>query len=309
MHRDASRIDLSAFELRHLRYFVAVAEELHFGRAARRLGIAQPPLSQQIRQLEERLGVSLFSRTSRQVALTPAGEALLRGARRALAEVGLATAAARRAATGETDALRVAYTDSAALSVLPGAIRRFRDALPSVHLDLVEGSTAAQVDAVVRDLVDLAVVRGPVVQPALRTEVVLRESFLVALPESHPLAGLADIELRALAGEPMVLFPRHLAPEFHDTIVALCRAADFTPLIEYEGAEYQTILSLVAAGLGVSLVPRSVGNLQRRGVVYRPIPDAPPRAEIAAVYRAENWSRSRDAMLAALRSVGGTTLD
>ena len=296
-------------ELRHLRYFVAVAEELHFGRAAKRLGIAQPPLSQQIRQLEERLGVVLFSRTSRQVALTPAGEALLRGARRTLAEVGLAAAAARRAATGETDALRVAYTDSAALSVLPSAIRRFRSVMPTVHLDLVEGSTAAQIDAVVRDLVDLAVVRGPVAQPALRTEVVLRESFLAALPESHPLAGLAEIELRALAGVPMVLFPRHLAPEFHDTIVALCRAADFTPLVGYEGAEYQTILSLVAAGLGVSLVPHSVGNLQRRGVVYRPIPDAPPRAEIAAVYRAENWSRSRDAMLAALRSAGGTALD
>jgi len=301
MHRDASHIDLTAFELRHLRYFVAVAEELHFGRAARRLGIAQPPLSQQIRQLEERLGVTLFSRTSRQVALTPAGEALLRGARRTLAEVGLAAAAARRAATGETDALRVAYTDSAALSVLPRAIRRFRSELPSVHLDLVEGSTAAQIDAVARDLVDLAVVRGPVVQPTLRTEVVLREPFLLALPESHPLTRLAAVELGVLGTEPMVLFPRHLAPDFHDTISAMCRAAGFTPLVAYEGAEYQTILSLVAAGLGVSLVPRSVENLQRRGVVYRAIPDAPPRAEIAAVYRIESWSRPLEAMLAALR--------
>ena len=306
MQRDASHIDLSAFELRHLRYFVAVAEELHFGRAARRLGIAQPPLSQQIRQLEQRLGVSLFVRTSRQVALTPAGEALLRGARRVLAEMGLAAAAARRAGAGETDALRVAYTDSAALSVLPGAIQRFRSAMPTVHLDLVEGSTAAQIDAVVRDLVDLAVVRGPVVQPSLRTEVVLREPFLLALPEPHPLTGRDTIELAALGAEPMVLFPRHLAPDFHDTISAMCRAAGFTPLVAYEGAEYQTILSLVAAGLGVSLVPRSVANLQRRGVVYRVIPDAPPRAEIAAVYRAENWSLPLESMLAALRTVDVT---
>jgi len=305
MFRDASGIDLSAFELRHLRYFVAVAEELHFGRAAKRLGIAQPPLSQQIRQLEARLDVPLFTRTSRQVALTAAGEALLRGARRALAEVGLAAAAARRAATGETDALRIAYTDSAALSVLPGAIQRFRSALPSVHLDLVEGSTAAQIDAVARDLVDLAVVRGPIVQPSLRTEVVLREPFLLALPESHPLTQLDTVELGALGGEPMVLFPRHLAPDFHDTISAMCRAAGFTPLVAYEGAEYQTILSLVAAALGVSLVPRSVANLQRRGVVYRAIPDAPPRAEIAAVYRAESWSRPLKAMLAVLREEGG----
>jgi DNA-binding transcriptional LysR family regulator len=301
MHRDVSHIDLSAFELRHLRYFVAVAEELHFGRAAKRLGIAQPPLSQQIRQLEHRLGVSLFSRTSRQVALTPAGEALLRGARRTLAEMGLAAAAARRAANGETDALRVGYTDSAALSVMPSAIRRFRSALPSVHLDLVEGSTAAQLDAVARDLIDLALVRGPVVQPAMRTEVVLREPFLVALPEHHPLGERETVELRALGAEPMVLFPRHLAPDFHDTISAMCRAAGFTPLVAYEGAEYQTILSLVAAGLGVSLVPRSVENLQRRGVVYRVIPDAPPRAEIAAVYRGENWSRPLEAMLEVLR--------
>jgi DNA-binding transcriptional LysR family regulator len=305
MQRDASHIDLSAFELRHLRYFVAVAEELHFGRAARRLGIAQPPLSQQIRQLEQRLGVALFIRTSRQVALTPAGEALLRGARRVLAELGLAAAAARRAGAGETDALRVAYTDSAALSVLPSAIQRFRSAMPTVHLDLVEGSTAAQIDAVGRDLVDLAVVRGPVVQPALRTEVVLREPFLLALPDPHPLTARARVELAALGGEPMVLFPRHLAPDFHDTISAMCRAAGFTPLVAYEGAEYQTILSLVAAGLGVSLVPRSVGNLQRRGVVYRELPDAPPRAEIAAVCRAENWSLPLESMLESLRAVGG----
>ena len=309
MHRDVSHIDPSTVELRHLRYFVVVAEELHFGRAARRLGIAQPPLSQQIRQLEQRLGVPLFLRTSRQVSLTPAGATLLRGARRTLAELELASAAARRAATGETGALRVGYTDSAALSVLPDAVRRFRDAWPSVHLDLTEGSTAAQIDAVVRDRVDLALVRGPIVQPALRVDVVLRESFLLALPEQHPLAGLAEIELRAVAAEPMVLFPRHLAPEFHDTITAMCRAAGFTPRIGYEGAEYQTILSLVAAGLGVSLVPRSVGNLRRRGVEYRPIPDAPPHAEIAAVYRAENGSRARDAMLDALRSVSDSAID
>ena len=305
MHRDAAHIDLAAFELRHLRYFVAVAEELHFGRAAQRLGIAQPPLSQQIRQLEQRIGATLFTRTSRRVALTPAGEALLRGARRTLAEMGLAAAAARRAATGETDALRVAYTDSAALSVLPSVIRRFRQALPSVHLDLVEGSTAAQVDAVARDLVDLALVRGPIVQPSLRTEVVLREPFLVALPEQHPLGRLETIELRTLGAEQMVLFPRHLAPDFHDTISAMCRAAGFTPLVAYEGAEYQTILSLVAAGLGVSLVPRSVENLQRRGVVYRAIHDAPPRAEIAAVYRDESWSRPLEVMLDLLRQERG----
>jgi DNA-binding transcriptional LysR family regulator len=306
MQRDAPHIDLSSLELRHLRYFVAVAEELHFGRAARRLGIAQPPLSQQIRQLEQRIGASLFARTSRQVALTPAGEALLRGARRVLAEMRLAAAAARRAEAGETDALRVAYTDSAALSVLPSAIQGFRSAMPTVHLDLVEGSTAAQVDAVVRDLVDLAVVRGPVVQPALRTEVVLREPFLLALPESHPLCERQTVELAVLGAESMVLFPRHLAPDFHDTISAMCRAAGFTPLVAYEGAEYQTILSLVAAGLGVSLVPRSVANLQRSGVVYRVITDAPPRAEIAAVYRAENWSRPLETMLWALRTAGGS---
>jgi DNA-binding transcriptional LysR family regulator len=178
--------------------------------------------------------------------------------------------------------------------------------MPTVHLDLVEGSTAAQVDAVVRDLVDLAVVRGPVVQPALRTEVVLREPFLLALPESHPLCERQTVELAVLGAESMVLFPRHLAPDFHDTISAMCRAAGFTPLVAYEGAEYQTILSLVAAGLGVSLVPRSVANLQRSGVVYRVITDAPPRAEIAAVYRAENWSRPLETMLWALRTAGGS---
>lgn len=272
-------------ELRHLRYCIAVAEELSFTRAARRLNIAQPPLSQQVKHVEERLGVTLFIRSNRKCELTPAGAAFVEAARRALGEVERAAEAARRAARGETARLRIGFTDSAALSVLPALIRRFRATHPSVHLELREASTNAQLLALERDQVDLVLVRGPLRNQPATVEVIHREPFMAAVPSAGPMGRRRSLTLSAIAAEPLVLFPRHLAPEFHDTIVAMFRRAKCLPQIVYEAAEYQTMMSLVAAGLGLSIVPASVRNLGREGVKYVPVVDAKARAEIVMAYR------------------------
>jgi DNA-binding transcriptional LysR family regulator len=284
--------ELAHLELRHLRYCLAVAEELNFTRAARKLNIAQPPLSQQIKQVEERLGVALFVRSSRKCELTPAGVAFVEAARRALAEVGRGAEAAKRAGRGETDRLRVGFTDSAALSVLPALVRRFRAAHPTVHLELREASTNAQLLALERDQEDIILVRGPLRDQAVTVEVLLRERFMAAVPDDWPLSHRRSLSLPVIAAEPLVLFQRHLAPEFHDSIVGMFRRAKCTPHIAYEAAEYQTMMSLVAAGLGISIVPASVRNLGRVGVRYLPLAGARERAEVVIAYRDKTASQS-----------------
>lgn len=293
-------------ELRHLRYFVAVAEELHFGRAARRLNVSQPPLSFQIRQLETALGTPLFVRTHRRVELTPAGTAFLDGARRTLAEAEKSVAAAQRAGRGEVDVLRVGFTDSAALAGLPEIVRAFRAAHPSIHLELTESTSQGQVDAVERDEIDVALVRGPVVSTNSRTEVVRREPFLGALPSGHRLAARRTLTIAALRNEAFVLFPRALAPAFHDLIVGLCLRAGFEPHVEHESADYQTILSLVAAGIGLTIIPASVSNLRRVGVEFRPLRGLKATAELTLVYRPHRLSRPLEAFLSAARAIAAS---
>jgi DNA-binding transcriptional LysR family regulator len=291
-------------ELRHLRYFVAVAEELHFGRAAARLHIAQPPLSQQIRQLEGLVGTELLRRTSRRVELTPAGAAFLEGARRTLNAAEGTLEVARRVGRGELASVRVGFTDSAALSIFPAAVRTHRRAFPQVHLDMVEGLTRAHVQAVEDNLLDLAVVRGPVApSPGVEVETVFREPLFAAIPASHPLAAGRGIHLGDLRGEPMVLFPRPLAPEFHDWITRLCMERGFVPQVAHNGAEYQTILSLVAAEVGISLVPATVRRAGPPEVCFQPLLDCHETAEIAVVYRPDRLFPAMEAFLATLRAV------
>ncbi len=293
-----------SLELRHLRYFVAVAEELHFGRAAARLHIAQPPLSQQIRQLERLVGTELLRRTSRRVELTPAGAAFLEGARRTLNAAEGTLEVARRVGRGELASVRVGFTDSAAVSIFPAAVRKHRRAFPEVHLDMVEGLTRAHVQGVEDNLLDLGVVRGPVApSPGVVVETVFREPLVAAIPASHPLASAGGIELGALRGEPMVLFPRPLAPEFHDWITRLCMEKGFVPRVVHNGAEYQTILSLVAAEVGISLVPASVQRVGPAEVSFQPLLDCNETAEIAVVYRPDRLFPAMEAFLATLRGI------
>lgn len=277
-------------ELRQLRYFVAVAEELHFRRAAERLHMSQPPLSQQIRALEDELGFELLIRTRRRVELTPAGAAFLRDARALLGELEGAVATARRIDAGQTGRLRIGFVGSALLSIVPGTVERFRASRPGVAIELRERSTVDQLRAVAAGVVDVGLVRPPIEDDrGLRAETVLRERTVAALPAAHPLATLTRVPLRRLAAEPHVLFPRDQAPGFHDLLIGSLAGTGAGPRVIQYAPEMLTIIGLVAAGTGVSLVPASVSRLALDGVTYRPVTGA-PRSELVAITRASDDS-------------------
>jgi DNA-binding transcriptional LysR family regulator len=262
-------------ELRHLRYFAAVAEELHFGRAAQRLGIAQPPLSQQIKSLETLIGYPLFERKP-QVRLTPAGETLLEVTRRTLAQVEEGLDFTRRAGRGEAGKLTVGFAASILTTALPEILRTYREQYPGVELRLRELSSAAQTTALADGIIDVGFVREAVEHGAdLICEPILREEFVAVLPPAHPLATRRQLPLNALAEEPFVHFPRIVAPALFDQIADACQRAGFRPRVVQEAQEWLTILGLVEAGLGVSLVPASFCRLQWGGVQYKPL--SPPR--------------------------------
>jgi DNA-binding transcriptional LysR family regulator len=273
-------------ELRQLRYFVAVAEELHFRRAAERLHISQPPLSQQIRALEDELGFALLVRTRRRVALTAAGAAFLRDARALLGELEGAVATARRIDAGHTGRLRINFVGSALLSIVPGTVERFRRSRPGVELELRERPTVDQLRAVRAGVADVGLVRPPIDDDdELLVQSVLRERTVAALPAGHRLAALSRVPLRRLAAEPLVLFPRDQAPGFHDLLIDSLAGAGAAPRVIQYAPEMLTIIGLVAAGTGVSLVPASVNRLALDGVTYRPVSGA-PRSELVAITRA-----------------------
>jgi DNA-binding transcriptional LysR family regulator len=275
-------------ELRQLRYFVAVAEELHFRRAAERLHISQPPLSQQIRALEEELGFALLIRTRRRVELTPAGNAFLRDARALLAELEGAIATARRIDAGQTGRLRISFVGSALFAIVPRMVERFRRSRPGVEIELRERPTVDQLRAIRAGSADVGLVRPPIEDDgALRIETVLRERTVAALPAGHRLAALSRVPLRRLAAEPLVLFPREQAPGFHDLLVDSLAGAGTMPRVIQYAPEMLTIIGLVAAGTGVSLVPESVNRLALDGVTYRPVSGA-PRSELVAITRADD---------------------
>ncbi|WP_067435120.1 LysR substrate-binding domain-containing protein [Nocardioides jensenii] len=289
-------------ELRHLRYFVAVAEELHFGRAAERLHMAQPPLSQQIRQLEAELGVALFTRTTRQVALTPAGARYLDRTRAVLAAVEQAGVEAARVDSGEVGRVSIGFIGSATYSLLPQLARDLRAALPDVEVDVKgEMLTPDQVVALRDGTIDIALMRTPVPHDDLEVLVVRRESLIVALPSHHPLAETESVQVRDLRDEPFVTYPSEHRSVLHDTVLALCQRAGFSPRKGVQVAETSTLVVFVAAGLGVALVPESVSALQLSGVTFRPL------AETATVELAIGWHPGRrtpavDRVLEQLRS-------
>jgi DNA-binding transcriptional LysR family regulator len=289
-------------EIRQLRYFVAVAEELHFRRAAARLHISQPPLSQQIRQLEEEMGCQLLARTRRRGELTAAGEAFLRDARALLHELDGAVATAQRIDAGQTGRLTVNFVGSALLSIVPGIVQRFRAARPGIELELHERSTVEQLRAVAAGVVDVGLVRPPIdEEPELRSEIIMRERTLAALPANHPLAALRRVPLKRLAAEPFVLFPRAQAPGFHDLLIGSVAATGAPPQVVQYAPEMLTIIGLVATGIGLSLVPESVAHLALDGVTYRPVAGA-PRADLAAITRAGDNSPLVRAFIAQAKS-------
>lgn len=261
-------------ELRHLRYFIAVAEEGHITRAAERLGIQQPPLSLQIRALEQELGVQLFRRKPRGVELTEAGQAFLERARVILAEVDRAFASTRRTARGEQGRVVVGFTSSAPFhSFVPRVIRAFREMSPLVSLVLEESGSSELVQGLHNEEIDAAFIRSPVADVVgLLVRPLLEEEMVVALPTGHPLAGdstESSMHLASLANETFILYKRPGGPGLYDSIITACRAAGFGAKVGQEAPRIISTLNLVAAGLGVSIVPASLRNLQMDGVIYR----------------------------------------
>ncbi|EYF02748.1 LysR family transcriptional regulator [Chondromyces apiculatus] len=277
-------------EFRQLQLFVAVAEELHFGRAAARVGMAQPPFSQQILRLEEELGVKLLSRTSRRVALTAAGAQLLDDARGLLARRTDLIASARRASRGEIGRLRVGFAASSAFGILAPVVRSFRARFPEVSLHLDEYEMPGLGAALATGELDVAVVRAPFQQEGVAVEELLRERFVVALSTLHPRAHEKALPLSSLSPEPFVLFPRHTGPGMHDTIVGMCTRAGFSPRIVQEASSWSSVISLVAAGMGITLAPRSARILRPRSVVFRQVRGARGWATLAMAYRVEEPS-------------------
>ncbi|MGV0028291.1 LysR family transcriptional regulator [Phormidesmis priestleyi] len=278
-------------ELRHLRYFVAVAEELHFNRAAERLHIAQPPLSQQIKQLEIELGVELFHRrTKRQVQLTEAGQVLLQATYPILAQLDQAICDTQRAGRGETGGLTIGFTSSVVYDVLPAILYRFRQHFPQVDLVLQELTTTQQEEALQNQRIEVGFCHLPLKDASLVSETILEEPLVVVLPATHPLATETILSVRSLANESFILFPRHLGPGLYDQIVSFCKQANFSPKVMQEAIQMQTIIGLISAEMGVALVPASLQNLQRSGVVYKPLQEATPQVETAVVWRSDSSS-------------------
>lgn len=275
-------------ELRHLHYFITVAEELHFGRAAKRLNISQPPLSQQVRQLEKELGVTLFARSSRRVALTSEGEAYLVDARDILARVEGATRRVQAVARGEEGLLRVGFMGYALMTGYPQAIREFRQRYPLVRLDLWEFSTAHQLRMIAADELDVGLIsclHG--IPMKLESLFFKKEPFMLCLPEGHPLTLLDEVPLARLAGVPLILFPRKAHPNLYDALIASFQAVGVVPDVVQSVARIETGKALVAAGLGCSIHPASVSEAARPGVTYRPLIGELPQPELRVVWKAE----------------------
>ena len=265
-------------ELRLWRQFLAVAEELHFGRAAKGLNMTQPPLTQAIAQLESLLGVRLFDRTKRSVRLTAAGAALVPEARDLLARAQALPAYARASADGEAGRLRLAFVSTVGFELLPRWVRAFREHYPKVQLELLEATGDVQLQAFERGEIDAGfMLHSPgFAPPGLACRRISQDPLVVALPEQHPLANKAELTLADLLDQALVIFPRRIVPSLYDAIFAMYHAAGQLPQVAQEAIQMQTIVNLVSAGLGVAWVPESVRQFQRPGVVYRSLPAGRP---------------------------------
>jgi DNA-binding transcriptional LysR family regulator len=277
-------------ELRHLHYFIAVAEELHFSRAAKRLCISQPPLSQQIRDLEDELGVKLFERTKRHVQLTEAGKVFLEGSYLVLAQLEQAIEVTQRIGRGEVGRLAIGFVDSATYTLLPDILRVFREQFPAVELRLHELTTQEQIHALHQNQIDVGVVRSAIIEPGLSTECVLQESLVLALPQTHPLSAQVKVSVSTLADESFILFPAKLGPVFYEQIIQICQQAGFRPKVAQEAVQMQTIIGLVAAGLGIAFVPASLQNFHRSGVIYRPLQEQTSQTGLYLAWRQHDSS-------------------
>ncbi|KST61894.1 LysR family transcriptional regulator [Mastigocoleus testarum] len=277
-------------ELRQLQYFLAVAEELSFIRAAERLQMAQPPLSRQIRQLEIELGIELFYRTKRRVELTNGGQAFVVEANQILARIEQGIRVAQRASRGEIGQLTIGFEGSSTYDVIPKSLKIYRDRFPQVDLAVFAMTTEEQIEALFKGDIELGFVVSPLNDNRLTIETILSESLVVALPENHPLVTQSEVEVEQLENEAFITFQRNRGCGIYDRIIAVCQNAGFSPRVIQEADEMQVILGFVAAGLGISLLSASVENFHRPGVTYRKLHSSTPKVSLALAWRKENSS-------------------
>lgn len=271
-------------DIRRLQLFVAVAEELHFGRAAARIGMAQPPFSQQIRRLERDLGVELLFRTSRRVSLTPAGEELLCSAQDLIAQRDTIVGRVKRTARGDVGTLRIGFAASSAIGILPAIVKQLREKLPEVVLHLDDRDRDDIGTAIHRGTLDVAIVREPFEFKNLVSSVLHSEPFVVVMPASHILADRKTVTPYELAGSPFILFPRAASPGLHDTIIGVCIAAGFSPVIVQEANAWLSVLGLVESGLGITIAPASSARICPPGVICIPILGTDDLGKLAIVH-------------------------
>jgi DNA-binding transcriptional LysR family regulator len=292
-------------ELRHLRYFIAVAEELNFSRAAQRMHMAQPPLSAAIQQLERDLGVDLFVRTTREVKLTDAGRAFLRGARRTLADAERAAEDAKRAAAGELGQLRIAYSWSTRFETLPALGRAFRASHPDVELLAQEMWNARMPPAFASGSIDIALSLCPEIAAELELAPVRKERLVALLPETHPLTGQDAIPLSALADEQFILFPREIAPRLHDAFMAIYRRAGFEPRVRNESFHTGWDLGVLAEIPAAAMAPQTVAGGLPDGIVAVALSEPTDSLETCLVWRGDDSSAAVAAFVAVAQSTFG----
>ncbi|MGI5489946.1 LysR substrate-binding domain-containing protein [Microtetraspora malaysiensis] len=292
------------FSLQQLRLFVAVAEELHFRRAAERVHLSQPPLTRQVRALEDSLGVTLLERTSRRVNLTPAGVVFLEEARRVLSAVDQARRAAVRAETGQLGSIIVGFIESAALDLLPQVLPRFRDQFTDLDLELREMHTSEQCRQLHERRIDVGILRPPVDEAGLEVTVLHANPLVAVLPEDHPLAS-GPVALADLAGEAFVMYSRRLGEGIYSAILQSCLAVGFTPRVRHEATSTPMLMSLVAAREGVALVPEQFAFTRRIGVRFAPVDDAAAMSSVAIAWRTGDSQPAYQALCSIARQVAG----
>lgn len=288
-------------ELRQVRAFVAVALEGHVGRAAERLHVTQPTLSRQVAALERAIGVPLFDRVGRGLVLTPAGEVFLAGAQDLVRRADELVVDTGRAHRGEIGVLRIGFVQSATFEALPGLVSAVRAASPDVRVEVTAMTTLRQTAALADGLIDVGLLRPPVTAPELELRTVSHDHLCVALPGGHPLTRKRRVSLVDLADEPFVLYGRESGPSVHDTIVGHCQAAGFTPRIVQDAVDVQTIVALVAAGLGVSLLIAPTPRTDPATVAYRPLADDLPPWEMALAWSRHNRAPTLARLLESVR--------
>ncbi|PMR71570.1 LysR family transcriptional regulator [Halomonas heilongjiangensis] len=291
-----------ALTFRQLRYFLVLADELHFGRAARRLHISQPPLSASLRQLEEELGVQLLERSSKHVALTTAGLAFQRQAQRQLEHLEESRALVRRIATSASGLVRVGFTPAMLFRQLPAALKALQASHPGIEIQLMERNSADQVEAIEAGQLDIGFIHSMPLPPSLSTLTIADEEFLCCLPQHHPLASRARLEIRDLAGEPLVMFNRSLAPHYYDRIVSLFHVADQEPSIKHEVSHWLTIVALIAHGMGVALVPRALAGSMFSNVVFLPLANTNVRHQSHCIWLTDAVDANRDLLIDSVRA-------